>query len=113
MGELFNTVPDDHFEGESNITKGQRKGPEGSRAGEILVDWMKRFKGGRETFGAGGNVDIVFAEPFDSDDYEVVFGSTTTTALPIYANKVETGFRITVAAAGDVDWMAIHNGQSS
>ncbi len=113
MGELFNAVPDDQFAAHANLTKGQRKGPESSRAGETLVDWTKRFKSGRETFGAGGNVDIVFDEAFPSASYQIVFGQTTAAVLPIYANQVLTGFRITAAAAGVVDWLCIFNGPTS
>ena len=113
MSELFNAVPDDQFSAHSNLNCGQRKGSQNSRAGETLVDWMKRFKSGRETFTGGGNVDIVFAVPFPSTSYQILFGGSATATTPIYANQVATGFRITAAAAGVVDWICIYNGPTS
>jgi hypothetical protein len=113
MTENFNTLAEDQFDANGNLNEGSRKGPEGSRAGETLVDFTKRIKGGRENFVGPGDVDITFSEAYPSSDYQIVFGQTTVAATPIYTNQVATGFRITVAAAGVVDWMTFYNGPTS
>jgi len=110
MAETFEAVPTNHFDANGNLDSGSRQGRAGTKSGETLVEWTKRFKSGRETFSGVANVDIVFKEAFPSAQYSILFGKSTATVNPIYVNKVATGFRITSAAAGIVDWLCVYDG---
>lgn len=67
------------------------------------------IKRGRHTFAAPGDFDVAFAVAYGDTDYSIGFASTVVAAVPIYANKAAGGFRITVAAACDVEWTTVHD----
>lgn len=101
--DSFEVIEESHFQGHSNLTDGQRSNGLG------LAQWMRKFKSGRHTFSGAGTESVAFGEAFDDENYTITFGQTATGVLPIYANKAAAGFDITAAAAGTVDWIAIHD----
>lgn len=101
----FPEIASNHYDGHQNITTGQKHDGD-----EALATTIGRFKSGSHTFGGAGSYDVAFATAFPAATYGVVFGATAAAGLPIWENKVAGGFRITVAAACDVAWLAVYQG---
>lgn len=101
--DSFAVIEAGHFDGGANLTEGQRSNGLG------LAQLFRKFKAGRHTFSGSGTESIAFGEAFDDENYSIAFGKSSTTVNPIYANKAADGFDITAAAAGTVDWIAIHD----
>jgi hypothetical protein len=100
----YDVPSEDHFEGQANITKGNRKS-----GGPILAELFRKIRTGSVTASGAGTEAIVFSEPFDDASYTVSFSTDTLATTPEYANKAAAGMDIVVAAAGSVDYMAIHD----
>lgn len=101
--DSFVVVEASHFEGHANLTDGQRSNGLG------LAQILRKFKAGRHTFSGIGTESVAFAEAFADANYTIVFGTDTLATTPQYQNKAAGGFDIDAAAAGDVDWVAIHD----
>jgi hypothetical protein len=98
-------VPDEnHFEGGQNVNEGHA-----ANGDATLAEILRRFRTGSVTAAGAGTEAVVFNEPFADADYTVSFATDTLATTPEYANKTATGFDIVVAAAGDVDYTAIHD----
>jgi hypothetical protein len=100
----YNVPAMDHFEGQANITKGARKGND-----EILVEHLRKFRSGSVTAAGAGTESVVIDPAFEDTNYVIMLATDTVAAAPIWANKATGGFDIVVAAAGVVDWVAIHD----
>ena len=115
MAAESNFVPlTSHYDNGANLNQGARKGTAGSRNGEILVDFVRRFRSGR--FDAAGAADtvITFNAPFPDENFTVsIIGNGV--SLPFLKAKPTTGagFTITTAGAGPVHWTAIWDGPSA
>jgi len=100
----YNVPIKDHFEGQANITKGNKRG-----TNALLVDYLRKFRSGSVTASGAGTEAVVFDEPYDDANYEVAFSTDTLATTPEYANKTAAGFDIVVAAAGSVGFIALHD----
>ena len=102
-------VTNDHFKGGRNINQGHREGSDAT-LDEILAALVSnvgtKLQGTIAPIGAG-TTPITFATAFPSANYRVMLSTDTVAAVPIWATKLTTGFSITVAAACNVDWVAI------
>lgn len=115
MAELFHVLPEDHFAAQSGTTEGHRKGPHLSQAGVGVVQWMRRFKAGRETASGAGDIAVTFDEAFPDDNVMVTI---TGDGVSVPTQKTGTlpdkaGFTLTAAGAGPCDWIAVWAGPQS
>lgn len=101
--DSYDVIDAGHFDGHANLTDGQRSNGTG------LSQIIRKLRAGRHTFTGAATETVTFGEAFDDESYTIVFGPTAVDVLPIYANKAADSFDITVAAAGTVDWIAIHD----
>lgn len=111
--ESNHVVALDHFEGGANLQRGGEKSLANKRSGQSLARLLRRFRCGIFTAAGVGDTDIVFDEPLDNDGAVVTFGSDTAAAVPIIKNgttATKDGFTVTVAAAGEIHWMAFDIG---
>ena len=92
------------FDGGKNLGPGHKEDGK-----ETLPDYLRKFKSGSVTFSGAGTEAVTFGEEFEDANYTVAFAPDTVSMDPIYAAKAVGGFDITSAAAGDVDWIAIHD----
>lgn len=68
------------------------------------------IKRGTATSAGGGDEVVAFAAAFPDADYTIVLGSVgVALAVVKAATKAAEGFTLTFGAAGDCDWIAIHN----
>ncbi len=100
--DSYDVIELTHFDGCANLTPGQANAA-------TLAQMLRKIKAGRHTFGAGATETVTFGEAFADANYTIVFGQSTTAADAIYASKAAGSFDITAAAAGIVDWIAIHD----
>ena len=100
----YNVPRTDHFEGQANISKGARKSKE-----ELLAEYLRKIRSGSVTATGAGTEAVTFDPPFEDTNYIIVFGTDTLGTTPEWANKAVGGFDINVAAAGTVEWMALHD----
>lgn len=112
-----NHVPDkNHFRAGQNMNLGSPKGLEGTRSGQQIVDFLRRFRSGRLTAAGAGDEAVAFTEEMDTDNVTVILTSDTVLAVPIIKNGTtpdKTGFTATVAAACELHWFAFDDGPTS
>lgn len=112
MAETNNVPKISHFANGRNLNEGSRSGI--GAEGEILSEFFRRLRCGRETASGAGDVVVTFAVAFPNANYTVVCTGDPTSAPQLKAAtpKATTGFTMTAAGAGPVDWVAIHDGSS-
>ena len=100
----FGVPEENHFEGGANVNEGHV-----ANGDATLAEILRRFRTGSVTAAGAGTEAVVFSEPFADADYALSFSTDTLATTPEWANKTAAGFDLVVAAAGDLDYTAIHD----
>ena len=109
----------DHFDGNRNITTAQKNGTGPTLAehfGSVKTEVDSKLdaadiKTGHFTAAAAGDTVVAFAVAFADANYRLAFSADAAGTDPILktTTKAAGGFTCTVAAAANVDWIAIHD----
>lgn len=107
-----NFVPSlDHFDNQSNTTRGARKG--NGNVGTLLAEFFRKERRGRIVASGAGDETVTFTTPFDDANYtielSVLAAAGTTYVIKNGSTPALTGFVISVSAAATIHWTAKHD----
>ena len=100
----FTPPPVTHFDGGQNVTRGQVPDSQTD-----LAAYLRKIRSGSHIFAGSGSYSVAFSEDFEDANYALALAATEADVLPIWASKTKSGFSLTAAADGVVDWIALHD----